>query len=47
MATDLVLADGEVDPKEKQFLEEFQKMLGIDDALALKIAEIMVIKNRG
>ena len=47
LSTDLILADGEVDPKEKRFLEEFQKTLGIDDATALKIAEVMVIKNRG
>ena len=47
MATDLVLADGDVDAKEKAFLEEFQKTLGIDDSLAVKIAEVIVIKNRG
>lgn len=47
MAADLVMADADVDPKEKQFLEEFQKALGVDDATALKVVEVMVIKNRG
>ncbi len=46
MAVDLVLSDGDVDPKEKAFLEEFQKTLGIPDELALKIAEVTMIKNR-
>ncbi|MBM3934470.1 MAG: Tellurite resistance protein TerB [SAR202 cluster bacterium] len=46
LATDLVLADGYVDPKEKAFLEEFHKSLGISDELAVKIAEVIVIKNR-
>ena len=47
MAADLVLADGEVDDKEKKFLEDFQKALGISDELALKIIEVVVMKNRG
>ena len=47
MATDLVLSDGDVADKEKAFLEEFQKALGIDDGLALKIVEVMALKNRG
>ena len=47
MATDLLLADGEVDQEERKFLEDFQKTLGIDDATAMKIVEVMAIKNRG
>ncbi|MSQ25776.1 MAG: Tellurite resistance protein TerB [Dehalococcoidia bacterium] len=47
LSADLVLADGEVDDKEKKFLEDFQKALGISDELALKIIEVVVMKNRG
>ena len=47
MAADLVLADGVVEQKEKEFLEAFQKTLQIDDELALKAVEVMVVKNRG
>lgn len=47
MAADMVLADGTVEPEERKFLEEFQRTLGIDDATALKVVEVMVIKNRG
>ena len=47
LAADLVLADGVVEEKEKQFLEGFQKTLQIDSELAIKAVEIMVIKNRG
>jgi tellurite resistance protein len=47
LAADLVLADGVVEEKEKQFLEEFQKTLQIDPELAVKTVEVMVVKNRG
>ncbi len=47
LATDLILSDGDVDSKEKALLEDLQKALGIDQALALKIAEVMLVKNRG
>lgn len=47
LATDLVPSDGDVDPKEKTLLEDLQKALGIDQALALKIAEVMMVKNQG
>jgi len=47
LAADLVLADGVVEEKEKQFLEEFQKTLQIDAELAVKTVEVMVVKNRG
>ncbi|MCD1294241.1 Tellurite resistance protein TerB [Methanocella sp. CWC-04] len=47
VAADLILADGVVEDEEKKFLDELQKVLGVPDDLALKIAEVMVIKNRG
>ncbi len=47
MAADLMLADGVVDDEEKKLLDDLQKALEIKDDLALKIAEVMVIKNRG
>lgn len=47
VAADLVLADGVVEEKEKKFLEELQKAMGVPDDVALKITEVLVIKNRG
>ncbi len=46
-AADLVLADGVVEDAEKKFLEDLQKAMGVSDDVALKITEVMVIKNRG
>ncbi len=46
IAVDLVLADGVVEDSEKKFLEDLQVTLQIDDATALKITEVVVIKNR-
>ena len=47
IATDLLMADGHVAPEEKAFLERIQKSLSVDDATALKIVEVIAIKNRG
>jgi tellurite resistance protein len=47
IAADLVLADGVVEDREKKFLEELQKAMGVPDDMALKITEVLVIKNRG
>jgi tellurite resistance protein len=47
IAADLALADGTIEDEEKKYLEELQKALGVKDDLALKIAEVLVIKNRG
>lgn len=47
MAADLIMADGEVASQEKTFLERIQKALGVNDADALKIVEVIAIKNRG
>ena len=44
---DMMLADGEVVDAEKKTLEMMQKALKVDDALALKIIEVVVIKNKG
>lgn len=46
VAVDLVLADGLVEADEKKFLEELQRTIGMDDATATKIAEVVVIKNK-
>ena len=46
IAADLVLADGVVEAEEKKFLEELQRTLQIDDATALKIVDVVIIKNR-
>jgi len=46
IAADLVVSDGTVEDQEKQFLEELQKTLGVDDDTALKIVEVVSIKNR-
>lgn len=45
VAADLVLADGVVEQEEKDFLEDLQSTLQIDDATALKIVEVATIKN--
>jgi uncharacterized tellurite resistance protein B-like protein len=47
LATDLVFADGHVETEEKELLEEIQQQLKIPDDLALKIIEVLQIKNRG
>ncbi len=47
IAADLLMADGHVDPAEKQFLEKIQKSLGVADDLAVKIVEVISIKNKG
>ncbi|MHA1910369.1 MAG: tellurite resistance TerB family protein [Candidatus Kariarchaeaceae archaeon] len=46
LAIDIVLADGIVDAKEKAFLDKLQAAIGINEALATKIVEVMIIKNR-
>jgi tellurite resistance protein len=46
VASDLVLADGIVEAEEKNFLEELQRTLQIDEATALKIVDVVLIKNR-
>lgn len=47
LAADLLMADGHVAPEEKKFLEKIQKNLGVNDDIALKIVDVIAIKNRG
>ncbi|HET6405167.1 MAG TPA: tellurite resistance TerB family protein [Candidatus Thermoplasmatota archaeon] len=47
VAADLLMADGHVAPEEKKFLEKIQRSLAVDDEVALKIVEVVAIKNRG
>jgi uncharacterized tellurite resistance protein B-like protein len=47
LATDLALADGRIGDKEKAFIDELQVVLQIDEATAVKIVEVLLIKNRG
>ena len=47
LAVDIVLADGVVKPKEKEFLEQLQEAVGFSDKHAEQIVNVMVIKNRG
>jgi hypothetical protein len=46
VATDLVLADGRIEEREKAFVDQLQAALQVDDATALKIVEVLLIKNR-
>jgi len=46
LATDLVLADGKVEAREKFFIDALQRAFGVDDPTAIKIVEVMLIKNR-
>ncbi|MBI4305834.1 MAG: tellurite resistance TerB family protein [Chloroflexi bacterium] len=46
LAADLTLADGTFDLDERQYLEQLKNTLGVDDSTALKIVEVVVIKNR-
>lgn len=47
VASDLTLADGVVEETEKKFLDHLQTALGISETAAVKIVEVMVIKNKG
>jgi hypothetical protein len=47
VVADLVLADGRVDGREKAFVDQLQAALHVDDATAVKIVEVLIIKNRG
>jgi tellurite resistance protein len=46
VAADLIFADGSVEEGEQNLLEAIQKSLGVADDLAVKIVEVMQIKNR-
>ncbi len=47
VAVDLVFADGTVSGDEKAFIDDLRKILAIPDEMALKIVEVMTIKNQG
>lgn len=47
VATDLAFADGDVDQTERDILTKIQQMMGIPEAQAMKIIEVMMIKNKG
>ena len=47
IATDLILSDGTVTPEEESFLNDLCHALDINSAIAMKIVEVMLIKNRG
>ncbi|MBD1911482.1 MULTISPECIES: tellurite resistance TerB family protein [unclassified Leptolyngbya] len=47
VAVDLLMADGQVSPEEKAFLEQLYNTLNIPEEKANKIIEVMAIKNRG
>lgn len=44
---DIVLADGLVQAKEKEFVEKLKTALSISDEKAEKIVEVIIIKNKG
>ena len=46
VAVDLVFSDGRVEAREKAYVDALQRALGLDDATALKIVEVLLIKNR-
>lgn len=45
-ACDMVFADGSADKAEQELLDKIKLALSIDDALAFKVAEVLIIKNR-
>jgi hypothetical protein len=46
-ATDLALADARIGRREEAFIDALREALGISDALALRIVDVLLIKNRG
>lgn len=47
IATDIILADGEITDHEEEFLNEFYHALEISEETAVKIIDVMLIKNQG
>lgn len=47
IAVDLVFADGIVSAEERTFIDDLRHILVISDELALKIVEVITIKNQG
>ena len=46
-ATDLAFADGDVDQTERDILTKVQQLMAIPEAQAMKIIEVIMIKNKG
>jgi len=46
LAVELTFVDGTIAEREEQFSGKLQRALAIDDATAIKIVEMMLIKNR-
>jgi tellurite resistance protein len=47
IATDIVLADGEVTEEEQKLLNDLFQLLEIPEETAIKIIDVMLIKNQG
>lgn len=47
VTTDIALADGEVSQEEEQLLNDLYTALGLSEEVALKIIDVMLIKNKG
>lgn len=46
LATDLMLVDGQVGPWEHIYIDHLQRAFAIDDDVAMRIVEVLLIKNR-
>lgn len=47
VTTDIALADGEISQEEEQLLNDLYSALGLSEEIALKIIDVMLIKNKG
>lgn len=47
VTTDIILSDGDITEEEEKFLEQLYAALEISEETAIKIIDIMLIKNRG
>lgn len=47
VCTDLIMADGTVEPQEEAFLEHLYQLLEVPQETALQIIQVMMIKNKG
>lgn len=47
LAADLALLDGRMGDRERSFLDELQGVLRIGDPAALRIMDVLLLKNRG
>lgn len=47
VAADLVFADGYIEEEEKELIDKLRIVLGVPEQLALRVTEVLAIKNRG